>query len=102
MAINEYVTQTYPVPCAGRNVFGDKVLNELINVEVEIRQKIGSNMISSIIKKCPYNTGAHGQLCKASHPDIDRIGEGVRCPYSFDVPYAFEIKKINPSSNFLI
>ena len=98
MAINEYVTQTYPVPCAGRNVFGDKVLNELINVEVEIRQKIGSNMISSIIE-CKYNTGAHGQRCKACQPDINIIGAGVMCPYSFDIPYALETKKIKPSSN---
>lgn len=41
-------------------------------------------MISSIVK-CKYNTGGHGQRCKASHPDTDKVGEGIICPYSFDI-----------------
>jgi hypothetical protein len=102
MAIDKYVTQTYPIKCKGRNEAGEEVLDTAVSVEVKIFMRPESNMISSIIKKCPHNTGAHGQLCKASHPDIDRIGEGVRCPYSFDIPYALETKKIKPSSNFLI
>ncbi|MFH0779786.1 MAG: hypothetical protein V1928_02900 [Parcubacteria group bacterium] len=46
---------------------------------------------------CPFNTGSHGQRCKASHPsceDHDPNGEKIGCPYSFDYPYA---KKYNPN-----
>ena len=93
MAIDKYVTQTYPIECKGRNRFGAEVLDNPMNVEIEIHKSAGSNMISSNVNKCAYNTGRHGQRCKASHPAIDKIAEGVRCPYSFDIPHAFETKK---------
>ena len=92
MTIDNYVTQTYPVECKGRNEIGDEVLATPVNVEVEIYKIRGGNLISSDVE-CPYNTGGHGQRCKASHPEVDKVGEGVGCPYSFDIPYAIEIKK---------
>jgi hypothetical protein len=29
--------------------------------------------------ECPYNTGSHGQRCRASHPGHEKLGEGVPC-----------------------
>lgn len=46
----------------------------------------GTDTISSHVK-CPYNTGGHGQRCKASHPEVDKVGDGVLCPYALDIPY---------------
>ncbi|MBS3107835.1 hypothetical protein J4468_02860 [Candidatus Woesearchaeota archaeon] len=92
MAIDEYVTQTYPIECKGRNEVGDEVLDTPVSVKVKIDKSMGSNMISSNVE-CPYNTGGHGQRCKASHPQVDKVGKGVGCPYSFDIPYALEVKK---------
>ena len=86
------VTQNYPIECKGRNRFGKEVLDNPVKVEVTISQRPGSNMISSLVK-CTYNTGSHGQRCKASHPDVDKVGKGVGCPYSFDIPYALKRKK---------
>lgn len=28
---------------------------------------------------CPFNTGSHGQRCRASHPGRERLGKGVPC-----------------------
>ena len=92
MTIDEYVTQTYPIECKGRNEIWDEVLDIPVSVKVEIHKSPRSNMISSNVE-CPYNTGGHGQRCKASHPKVDKVGEGVGCPYSFDIPYALEVKK---------
>jgi len=92
MAIDEYIKQTYPIECKGRNEIGDEVLTTPVSVNVEIHKSPGSNTISSNVD-CPYNTGGHGQRCKASHPDVDKVGEGAGCPYSFDIPYALETKK---------
>ena len=90
--IDKYVKQTYPIKCKGRNEIGDEVLNNSTKVEIEIHKRPGSNTISSYVN-CPYNTGGHGQRCKASHPHVDKVGEGVICPYSFDIPYALETSK---------
>lgn len=92
MAIDEFVTQTYPIECKGRDEVGDEVLDAPVSVKVEIHKSPGSNMISSNVE-CLYNTGGHGQRCKAYYPIVDKIGKGVGCPYSFDIPYAFEVKK---------
>lgn len=92
MTINKFVTQTYPIECRGRNEIGDKVLANPVDVKVKISKGTGSNMLSSYVY-CPYNTGGRGQRCKASHPDVDKVGEGIVCPYCFDVPYVFDKKK---------
>ena len=82
--------QIFPIKCKGRDYQGKEVLDEAVDVKVDIAQRPGTNMISSLIE-CQYNTGAHGQRCKASHPEVDKVGEGVGCPYSFDIPYALEV-----------
>jgi hypothetical protein len=94
MAIDLYVTQTYPVECKGRDEYGNEVLESPLDVKVEIHTRPGSNTISSSVDDCPHNVGGHGQRCKASHPDVYKIeGHGVICHYSFDIPYAFDPKK---------
>ena len=92
MTIDKYITQTFPIECKGRNELGDEVLDTPVNVKINIHKRPGSNTISSDVE-CPYNAGGHGQRCKASHPETYKVGEGVRCPYSFDIPYAFEVKR---------
>jgi hypothetical protein len=90
MNVEDYVEQNFPIKCGGRNKKGSEVLTEPIEVSIKVYKSPNSNDLSSIID-CPYNTGGHGQRCKASHPKgVDKIGEGVICPYSFDIPYALE------------
>ena len=91
VSVADFVEQTFPVQCHGRNSIGDKVLETPVSIDVVIHKSPGSNTISSVVK-CTYNTGGHGQRCKASHPEEDKQGNGVLCPYSFDIPYAFEQK----------
>jgi hypothetical protein len=86
------IEQKFPIKCVGRNFQGREALKDPIDVEVTISKIPDSDTIESLVK-CPYNTGGHGQRCKASHPDVDKVGEGVGCPYSFDIPYALEIDK---------
>ncbi|MAH03421.1 hypothetical protein CMI39_01395 [Candidatus Pacearchaeota archaeon] len=94
MTIDKFVTQNYPIECKGRDKLGNEVLDNPVNVEVEIHKSPGNNMISSDVGECVYNTGGHGERCKASHPNVDKVGEeSVGCPYSFDIPYVLEKKK---------
>ena len=92
MTIDKYVTQNYPIQCKGRNESGDEVLDVPVDVGVKVSKSPRSNTIS-IDVTCPYNAGGHGQRCKASHPEVDKLGKGVGCPYSLDIPYALETKK---------
>ncbi len=64
---------------------GNEILSTPERCELEIYQSPDSEMISSHILDCKYNTGGHGDRCKASHPEVDKIGNGVGCPYSFDI-----------------
>ena len=89
MAENKYIEQIFNISCRGRNPIGGEVLERPVNVIIKIYQSPGSDTISSDIN-CKYNTGGHRQRCKASHPNQDKIGRGVICPYSFDIPYALE------------
>ncbi len=91
--LSQYQVQTYNIQCRGRDSAGKEVLQNPVDVSVKISKSPDSNDISSMVE-CPHNTGGHGQRCKASHPPgVDKVGEGVGCPYSFDVPYALEIKR---------
>lgn len=92
MTIDKYVTQNYSIKCKGRDRFGNEILGTPVDVTVKIHKSPGSNTLSSLVD-CIYNTGGHGQRCKASHPDVDKVDEGVGCPYSFDIPYALEVKR---------
>lgn len=91
-SIDKYVTQKYPIECRGRNLLRKEVLPEPVLVLVEIFKFSGSNHLSSIVE-CPYNTGGHGDRCKASHPEVDKKEVGISCPYSFDIPYAIDKQK---------
>jgi len=87
--------QKFQINCKGRDSEGREVLEKTIHAEVLISQRPGSNLISSLVE-CQYNTGSHGQRCNASHSlEVDKAGEGVNCPYSFDIPYALERNKKN-------
>lgn len=93
MAKNTYLEMVFPIQCLGRNGSRKAVLSEPVAVKVHITQSCGDEENISLDVECPYNTGGHGQRCKASHPDTDKVGKGVGCPYSVDIPYAFDIRK---------
>ena len=85
----EYIEQRFPIRCKGRDENGNDVLEKAVNVVILVRKSPSSDTISTEVR-CPYNTGGHGQRCKASHPRSDKVGDGVGCPYSLDIPYALE------------
>lgn len=78
--------------CRGRNAEGKPALEKPVNVVVDM---VGSNQealnnIATNIVVCRHNTGGHGHRCKASHPNVNKVGEGVLCPFAFDYPYVTE------------
>lgn len=79
------------VECKGRNEHVLEVLAEPVRVKVTVLHE--GNRISTSVE-CPYNTGSHGYRCKASHPDHDKVGIGVRCAYTVDLPLVLDITKI--------
>lgn len=87
MGVEEFIEQEYPVKCKGRGFDGKEVLKETIDVVVKIYKSPGSSVISSMVG-CIYNRGCHGEGCGAS----DSINL-VICPYSFDLPHAFDNRK---------
>ncbi len=84
MQATKYVEQNLSIQCHGRDTFGKEVLKSPVTLNVNVHKSPGSTYISNIVE-CPYNTGGHGQRCKASHPYVDKIGGGVGCPYAFDI-----------------
>jgi len=95
MSINKLIVQKFPITCRGRDMEGNKVLDTPAKFELKIYQGASETTITSDVSDCEYNTGGHGQRCKASHPNVDKIGKGILCPYSFDIPYALEKKETN-------
>jgi len=91
---------TFTIPCYGRDFDGNPVLREPVMADVIVSQSTEHSI--SLNVKCVYNTGGHGQRCKASHPEVDKISEGVNCPYSADVPYALDRKKIIVRGNMVL
>ncbi len=92
MSINKHISQKFCIQCKGRDRNSNEVLENPIEVIVEISQSPGSNLIASNVQ-CEYNTGAHGGRCSASQRKRDNPKmSDVSCPYSFDVPYAFDRK----------
>ena len=87
--VEDYVEQIFPIQCRGIDEQGGKVLEEPIDVKVRIYKSPGCSVISSIVVGCPYNAGAHGERCKASHSDKDKVGNGVNCSYAIDLPLNF-------------
>ena len=94
MAKDAYLEKVFPVQCRGRGVSGKEVLAEPVAVKVKVSQARGDERNISLSVECPYNTGGHGQRCKASHPETDKINEDVACAYSIDIPYAIDAKMI--------
>ena len=90
MARDRYVECHFPIQCRGRDAEGREVLAEPVSVDVLVYQSPGVETSISLSPTCQYRTGGHGQRCKASHPTVDKVGEGVTCPYSADLPYALE------------
>ncbi len=76
--------------CSGRGQYGEAVLKEKIAVEAVLSKRYSDDENYSCDVNCPYNTGGHGQRCRASHPREDKVGDGIICPYSFDYPFVLE------------
>lgn len=93
MAKNAYLEKFFPIQCYGRNRLGETVLSEPVAVKVLVSQSCGDEKNILLGVKCQHNTGGHGERCKASHPHTDKVGKGVRCPYSVDIPHVFDIRK---------
>ena len=85
-------TKLIEIMCVGRGSDGRGVLEKPINVVIKLSRPYlkKPNDIEVVPKNCPFFTGGHRQRCKASHPDSDKVGTGVACPYSFDWPYVLE------------
>ncbi|MBR9705816.1 hypothetical protein GOV14_02155 [Candidatus Pacearchaeota archaeon] len=79
----------FKVKCKGRDEQRNEVLEEAVKVTVNVTPS-GESILSSSVE-CQYNTGSHGQRCKASHPEVDKQGKGIICPYSIDIPYAIDL-----------
>ena len=71
--------------CRGRNSNWNEVLDKPVNVELKVCLNPGHTIytISSSVD-CPYATGRIYRKCKASHPNKDKPGDAVFCPYSVD------------------
>lgn len=90
--MTEYPEPRFPIECKGRDSRGKEVLDEAVKVEVRV-SSLPPGLISLDVMDCPHNTGGHGQRCKASHPETDKVGKGVICPYSVDIPYALDHRR---------
>ncbi|MDD5738395.1 MAG: hypothetical protein PHY72_00495 [Candidatus Pacebacteria bacterium] len=81
--------------CKGRGSDGQEVLENSIRVVVQVSHPYASKPGDVLVEvNCRFNTGSHKQRCKASHPDLDKVGDGVLCPYSFDFPF---VRENNPN-----
>ncbi|MBU1199754.1 MAG: hypothetical protein KKF46_05555 [Nanoarchaeota archaeon] len=89
MSIDAQVEAVFPIQCKGRDIDRKEVLDEPVDVKVKIYKRPGSNDLSSEVE-CPYIRGGHGDRCKASWAETGKHVSGIGCPYSFDVPYAFD------------
>jgi len=80
----KYLEKILNIECRGRYANGRKVLTKPVEARIKIYKSPHSELLSSLVK-CPYNTGGHGERCKAAHPNIDKKGGVVYCPYAFDI-----------------
>lgn len=88
----DYIEQVFPIRCRGRNKEGSVVLKIPEKVKVLV-SSLGDDAIQCSVD-CRFNTGGHGQRCKASHPDINKVGDGVGCPYRLLIPFVMDKKII--------
>ncbi len=82
---------TFSIKCMGRKERGFPALEEPVDVRVDVYQQTDSDSLH-ISVDCVHNTGSHGQRCMASYPGQEKVGEGVRCPYSVDIPYYHDLR----------
>lgn len=87
--MSDRLEQTFPVECNGRDRKGGGVLTTPVQVRVTVSRSSGTNVLESQVE-CPYNAGGHGQRCKASHPEQDKVGEGIACAYAFTIPHVID------------
>lgn len=91
MSDPRYVQRLVVVQCRGYDDRGRPALEIPVSATIDIHRSPGCDSIGVGPKACPHNTGGHGQRCKASHPPgVDKVGEGVLCPFAFDWPYVTE------------
>lgn len=90
---NLVVEEPVVVACRGVGFSGDPVLETPVEARVTFVRRdpplLRQTVISTTVN-CPFNTGGHGDRCKAAHPEKDKVGDGIGCPFSFDYPYARE------------
>lgn len=87
----KYIQKLVVLDCRGFDSGGLPVLDAPVSVTIDLHRSPGASTIGVGPKECPHNTGGHRQRCKASHPPgVDKVGEGVSCPFSFDYPYVKE------------
>jgi hypothetical protein len=77
-----------PIECRGRNAKHQEVLGDPVSAKVNISVLREKDIFLRV--ECPYNTGSHCQRCKASHPNVDKVGDGAICPYTMDIPYVLD------------
>lgn len=78
--------------CKGRGFDGEEILPEGVLVTIRLNKRPDSEFIFVGPENCPYNTGGHGQRCKAAHPEEDKVSKGAFCAFSFDYPFVLEFK----------
>ncbi len=76
------------IDCCGNGPKGMGILDEPMSVEILATQDPSGDIVVRPVN-CPFNTGGHGQRCKASHQNRDKDDSGdIHCPYSFDFSLA--------------
>ena len=83
---------TIPMRCKGRDAIGRDVLEEPVAAVVTISAMNESTtaLLVTLDVTCIHITGGHDQRCRASYSEKDKVGSGVECPFSVDIPYALE------------
>lgn len=92
MSEEKYIEAIFPIKCCGRDRFRQEVLSKdrAIDVLVRVYQHHGINTSFSSMVTCPHIAGSHSHRCTASHPGEDKVGNGVICPFAFDLPHAID------------
>jgi hypothetical protein len=96
--IDCYMSVVFPIKCRGRDYDGKEVLKKPTDVKVKISKSPAGPYISLDVE-CSYNTGGHGQRCGVPDQDREKIGEGVFCVYSLDLPHAMDVHQKIRSEN---
>lgn len=85
MSKDQFLEFKFPSKCGGRTKSGEIALKKPIEIFISVHQHYGDDTNIHIDPECPYNCGAHGEVCAAA----EKESVGVRCMYSCDIPYVF-------------